>query len=96
MRMYDSLKRTHHILSLSMISFTHITYSVWVPNDGLPSFDDRLSVFDLYPLTSSLSSFFFFFLNWRTSFQREWVFEAHSHRFVTDFGSKARDRESPY
>jgi hypothetical protein len=67
MRMYDSLKRTHCILSLSMISFTHITYSVWVPNDGFPSFDDRLSVFDLYPLcceltlTSSLSSFSFFF-----------------------------------
>ena len=31
----------------------------------------------------------FFFLNCRTSFQRERILEAHSHRFVTDFGSKA-------
>jgi len=23
-----------------------------------------------------------FFLDWRTSFQREWILEAHSHRFV--------------
>jgi hypothetical protein len=45
MRMYDSLKRTHYILSLSMISFTHITYSVWVPNNGLPGFGDRSLVF---------------------------------------------------
>lgn len=52
-----------------MISFTHITYSVWVPDDGLPGFDDRLFVFDLYPLRiwdltlACLSSFpFFFFL----------------------------------
>ena len=48
-----------------MISFTQITYSVWVPNDGLPGFDDRLFVFDLLPfriwdltLACSLSSFF--------------------------------------
>jgi hypothetical protein len=45
-----------------MISFTHITYSVWVPNDGLPGFDDRLFVFDLYPLHScSYHRFLFFF-----------------------------------
>jgi hypothetical protein len=85
-----------------MISFTHISYSVWVPNDyGLPGFDDRLFVFDLriwdLTLACSLSSFsFFLFLNWRTSFQREWILEAHSYRFVADFGSKAQDRESPY
>jgi hypothetical protein len=82
-----------------MISFTHITYSACVPHDDLPGFDDRLFVFDLYPLriwdltlTCSLSSFYsFLFLNWRTSFQREWILEAHSHRFVADFGQK-----SPY
>jgi hypothetical protein len=66
--MYDSLKRTHYILSLSMISFTHITYSIRVPNDGLPGFDGRLFVFDLYPLRPGSHScmqfiivFFFFF-----------------------------------
>ena len=54
-----------------MISSTHITYSVWVSNHGLPSFDDRLSVFDLYPFVGNsllhpvyhrFSFFFFFFL----------------------------------
>lgn len=65
--MYDSLKRKHHILLLAMISFTHITYSFWVPSDGLPGFDDRLFfVIELYPLIWDLSLawfiivFFFF------------------------------------
>lgn len=73
--MYDSLKRTHYILSLSMISLTHITYS-WVANDGLSGFDDRLFVFDLYPfvfgipvlhLSCFLFRFFFFKLPYKLS-----------------------------
>jgi len=84
--MYDSRKRRRYILSLSMISLTHITYSFWVPNDDLPGFDDRLFVSDLY-FSSYLGShlgiqFIVAVFNWRTSFQREWILEAHSHRFV--------------
>lgn len=56
-----------------MISFTHITYSVWVPNNGLPGFDDRLFVFDLYPSLLPFFFFVFFFFNWRTNFQGEWT-----------------------
>ena len=86
-----------------MISFTHITYSACVPNDDLPGFDDRLFVFDLYPLhiwdltlTRRLSSFIIvvLFLNWRTSFQREWILDSHSHRFVADFGHKRENHRT--
>jgi hypothetical protein len=81
-----------------MISFTHITYSVWVPNDGFPGFDVCLRLVPPSYLGSHSCMFIIvsFFLNWRTSFQRERILEVHSHRFVVDFGNKAQDRRTKF
>jgi len=87
--MYDTPKRTHH-----MISFTHITYSFWVPNDGLAiaCFSRTVPPFvSEFLLLHAVYRCFLFELTYKLS--PGMTLEAHSHRFVIDFDSEAQHRQ---